>query len=83
VLSPTSPEYVEAILKVAAGDVSIAWMLREICALDGAVRASALDLMSAHLRARAVAADVLECVAALRRDDVARRIAEALGRPAP
>ncbi|MGH7312820.1 MAG: hypothetical protein ACREJV_06590 [Candidatus Rokuibacteriota bacterium] len=82
-ISPTSAEYVDAILKVAAGDVSIARALREICALDGAVRASALDLMAAHLRARAVAADILECVAALRRDDVARRIAEALARPAP
>ena len=35
----------------------------------------------AHLRTHAAAADVLECVQALRDDDVARRIAERLGPP--
>ena len=78
-----TPEYVDAILHVAGSDPSIARILREICALDGAVRSTALDLVAAHLRTRVAAADVLECVAALRRDDVARRIAEALGPPGP
>jgi len=54
-------------------------VLREICGLDGAVRASALDLVGAHLRIHSAAGDVLDCVAALKRDDVARRIAERLG----
>jgi hypothetical protein len=78
-----TPEYVEAILQVAGRDPSIARVLREICALDGAVRSTALDLVAAHLRTRAAGPDVLECVAALRRDEIARRIAEALGPPAP
>jgi hypothetical protein len=78
VLSPASPQYVDAILQVAARDPSIARVLREICTLAGPVRATALDLVAAHLEARAVDRDVLECVAALRRDEVARRIAEAL-----
>lgn len=77
------PEYVDAILHVASSDPSIARMLREICALAGPVRSTALDLVAAHLRARAAATDVLECVAALRRDEVARLIAEALGPPSP
>ena len=42
-------EYVEAILQVAARDASIAGVLREICALDGAVRSGALELVRAHL----------------------------------
>ena len=71
-------EYVEAILKVAA---SIAGVLREICALDGAVRSGALELVRAHLRTHAAAADVLECVQALSHDDVAQRIVERLGPP--
>ena len=74
-----SADYVDVILKAAARDVSIARVLREICALESAMRASALDLVAAHLRTRSAAVDVLECVAALRRDDIARRIAEALG----
>lgn len=78
-----TPEYVDVILKVAGRDPSIARILKEICALDGPVRSTALDLVAAHLRTRAAAADVLECVAALRRDEVARRIAEALGPPGP
>jgi hypothetical protein len=79
VLSPASPEYMDAILQVAARDPSIARVLREICTLAEPVRATALDLVAAHLRARAVDPDVLECVAALRRDEVARQIAAALG----
>ena len=74
-------EYVEAILQVAARDASIAGVLREICALDGAVRSGALELMRAHLRTHAAAADVLECVQALSHDDVAQRIVERLGPP--
>jgi hypothetical protein len=74
-------EYVRTILEVAGRDASIARVLREICALEGGVRASALDLVGAHLRATSTAADVLECVLALRRDDVARAIVARLGPP--
>ena len=73
--------YVEAIVQAAQRDASIARVLREICALEGAVRAGALELVSAHLRTHAAAADVLQCVQALREDVVARRIAERLGPP--
>ena len=73
--------YIDAIVQAAARDASIARVLREICALDGNVRAGALELVGAHLRTRAAAADVLECVHALREDAVARRIAERLGPP--
>ncbi len=73
--------YVEAIIQAAERDASIATVLREICALDGAVRAGALELVGAHLRTHAAAADVLQCVQALREDTVARRIAERLGPP--
>ena len=73
--------YVEAIVQVAGRDASIARVLREICALDGAVRAGALDLVGAHLRTQAAAADVMECVQALREDAVALRIAQRLGPP--
>jgi len=73
--------YVDAIVQAAERDASIARVLREICALDGAVRAGALELVGAHLRTHAAAADVLECVRALREDAVARRIAERLGPP--
>ena len=73
--------YVDAIVQVAERDASIARVLREICALDGDVRAGALELVGAHLRTHAAAADVLECVRALREDAVARRIAERLGPP--
>ena len=68
-------------MQVAERDASIARVLREICALDGAVRAGALELVGAHLRTHAAAADVLECVQALSHDDVARRIVERLGPP--
>ena len=73
--------YVEAIVQAAERDASIARVLREICALDGAVRAGALELVGAHLRTHAAAADLLACVQALGRDDVARRIVERLGPP--
>jgi DNA-binding FrmR family transcriptional regulator len=73
--------YVEAIIEAAERDASIARVLREICALDAAVRAGALELVGAHLRTHAAGADVLECVQALREDTVARRIAERLGPP--
>ena len=76
---PAAPELVDVILQVAARDASIASVLREICALDAAVRTSALELVAAHLRTRAVPPDVLECVAALRDDAVAYRIREGLG----
>jgi DNA-binding FrmR family transcriptional regulator len=74
-----SETYVEAIVQAAERDASIARVLREICALDGALRAGALELVGAHLRTHAAAADVLQCVQALREDAVARRIAERLG----
>jgi hypothetical protein len=76
-----SDEYVTAIVKVAERDESIARVLREICALDDSVRGSALDLVGAHLRTQAVAADVLECIQALRREEIARAIAVRLGPP--
>lgn len=76
-----SDEYVRTILEVAGRDASIARVLREICALEGGVRAGALDLVGAHLRATSAPADVLECVQALRRDDVARAIVARLGPP--
>jgi hypothetical protein len=74
-------EYVSTILEVAARDASIARVLREICALETGVRGSALDLVGAHLRSSATAADVFECMQALRRDDVARAIIDRLGPP--
>lgn len=73
--------YVEAIVQAAERDASIARVLREICALDGAVRTGALELVGAHLRTHAAAAEILQCVQALREDAVARRIAERLGPP--
>jgi hypothetical protein len=74
-------EYVRTIIEVAQRDASIAGVLREICALAPEVRGSALDLVGAHLRAHAASADVLECVQALRREEVARAIAARLGSP--
>jgi hypothetical protein len=74
-----TPEYVGLIVQVARRDPSIARVLREIVGLDPALRGTALDVVEAHLRARATADDVLTCVAALRQDEVARRLAEALG----
>jgi hypothetical protein len=72
---------VEVIVQVAARDASIARVLREICALDGAVRSCALDLVGAHLRGQQVARDVIDCVELLRRDEIARQLAERLGPP--
>ena len=72
---------VDTIIQVAERDASIARVLREICSLGGAARGSALDLVGAHLRSRSASRDVLDCVQALRRDEVARRIAERLGQP--
>lgn len=79
-IAPQDPEYVDVILQVAARDASIARVLREICALEGAVRTSALDLVAVHLRTQGVAPDVLDCLAALRDDALARRIGEGLAR---
>jgi hypothetical protein len=76
-----TPEYLDSIVAVAARDPSIAQVLREICALEGGVRGSALDLVGAHLRTKSAPNDVLECVQALRRDEVARAIIERLGPP--
>lgn len=74
-------DYVATILAVAARDASIARVLREICALDDAVRGSALSLVGAHLRTQAAPTDVLTCVQALQREEVARAIAARLGPP--
>ena len=74
-------ELVDKIARVAERDASIARVLREIVSLETAVRASALDLVGAHLRVHSAAGDVLDCVDALKRDDVARRLAERLGPP--
>ncbi|HEU5320768.1 MAG TPA: hypothetical protein VFX28_08190 [Methylomirabilota bacterium] len=71
--------YVRTIVAAAERDPSIARVLREICALEAPLRASALDLVGAHLRTHAAGADVLACVQALREDAVARRITECLG----
>ena len=72
-------EYVDAIVQVCERDPSVARVLREIVSLDGAVRASALDLVGAHLRVHSTAGDVLDCVDALKRDAIAARLAERLG----
>ena len=71
--------YVATIVAAAQRDDSIARVLREICALDGAVRGGALDLVGGHLHG--AGRDVIECLNALRRDEIARRIAEHLGPP--
>ena len=76
---PTDDEFVDAIAQVASADPSIARVLREIVTLDTPVRVSALDLVSAHLKIHSAAGDVLDCVDALKRDAVARRLAERLG----
>ena len=80
-LDPGDEAYVAAIVTVAEGDASIARVLREIAALDGPIRGGALDLVSAHLRTRIGDADVFTCLETLRRDEVARRLAERLGPP--
>jgi hypothetical protein len=75
---PSEGEHVDVILQVAARDASIARVLREICGLDSATRSTALGLVAAHLRTRNAPQDVLDCIAMLRQDAVARRIAEVL-----
>ena len=78
-LSAQQEAYVATIVAAAERDDSIARVLREICALDGAVRGGALDLVGGYLRG--AGRDVIECLDALRRDEIARRIAEHLGPP--
>jgi hypothetical protein len=83
-LSPD--EYLDAMVQVAERDASVARVLREILSLDGAVRSSALDLVAAHLRVHAAAADVLDCIDLLKRDAIAQRLRERLAAaptPAP
>lgn len=80
-MTAPASEYVATILAVAERDASIARVLREICALDADVRGSALELVGVQLRSQAAPADVLECVQALRREEVARAIAAHLGPP--
>lgn len=79
----TPDEYVDAIVRVAERDASIARVLREIVGLETAVRSSALDLVAAHLRVHSAAGDVIDCIDALKRDVVAQRIAERLAARAP
>ncbi len=81
-METATAEYVDVILQVAARDASIAKVLREICGLDGATRSTALALVAAHLRTRNAGADVLDCIALLRQDAIAQRIAEVLATPA-
>jgi len=81
--SLTPDEYVDAIVQVAERDASIGRVLREILSLDAAVRSSALDLVAAHLRVHSAAGDVLDCIAALKRDAVAQRITERLDAARP
>ena len=78
-LSSEQEAYVATIVAAARRDDSIARVLREICALDGAVRGGALDLVGGYLNS--AGRDVVECLDALRRDEIARRIAEHLGPP--
>ena len=82
-LETATAEYVHVILQVAGSDESIAHVLREICGLDAGLRVTALGLIATHLRTRGAKEDVLDCIAMLRQDAVARRIAEALSAPAP
>ena len=82
-LEAATAEYVDVILQVAGRDETIAGVLREICGLDGALRSTALGLVATHLRTRGASQDVLDCIAMLRQDAVARRIAEVLSTPSP
>ena len=77
------PDHVDVILQVAARDASIARVLREICGLDPATRSTALGLVAAHLRTHNAAPDVLDCIALLRQDAIAQRIAAVLATPSP
>jgi hypothetical protein len=78
-LTAEQEAYVATIVAAAERDDSIARVLREICALDDAVRGGALDLVGGYLRN--AGSDVRHCLDALRRDEIARRIAERLGPP--
>jgi hypothetical protein len=80
-MTPPPVDYVATMLEVAERDASIARVLREICALEPGARASALELVGAHLRTQSASADVLACVQALRLEEVARAIAARLGPP--
>jgi hypothetical protein len=80
-METATAEYVDVILQVAARDPSIARVLREICVLDGATRSTALGLVAAHLRGHGGAQDVLDCIALLRQDAIAQRIAAVLATP--
>ena len=71
--------YVATIIAVAERDDSIAKVLREICSLDSAVRSGALDLVGGYLHSSD--RDLITCLDALRRDEIAQRIAERLGPP--
>ena len=82
-METATAEYVDVILHVAARDASIARVLREICGLDGATRSTALSLVAAHLRTRNAAPDLLDCLALLRQDAIAQRIAAVLAPPSP
>jgi hypothetical protein len=80
-METATAEYVDVILQVAARDASIARVLREICGLDAATRSTMLGLVAAHLRTRNIGPDVLDCIALLRQDAIARRIGEVLTTP--
>jgi hypothetical protein len=80
-METATAEYVDVILQVAARDASIARVLREICGLDAATRSTMLSLVAAHLRTRNIGPDVLDCIALLRQDAIARRIGEVLTTP--
>jgi hypothetical protein len=80
-METATAEYVDVILQVAARDASIARVLREICGLDAASRSTMLGLVAAHLRTRNIGPDVLDCIALLRQDAIARRIGEVLTTP--
>ena len=80
-METATAEYVDVILQVAARDASIARVLREICGLDRVTRSTMLGLVAAHLRTRNIGPDVLDCIALLRQDAIARRIGEVLTTP--
>jgi hypothetical protein len=77
-LVQSDDELVDLILQSAGRDASIARVLREICALEPRVRRSALGLVAVQAARHAIGSDLADCVAALSREEVARRIAEAL-----
>jgi hypothetical protein len=80
-VDPPEDACVAAMVEVATRDTSIGRVLREICGLPSALRATALDLVGAQLRTRAAGGDVFECLDSLKRDEIAGRIAERLGPP--